>query len=107
MRLLRQVADRAALREEGLAEELGVLAGHDPQQRALAGAVQAEHADLGAGQEREPDVLEDDVVGGMDLPQPFHDVDVLRHAVAIVSRSEVEPRRGDRRRAAGSRSRLH
>ena len=31
-------------------------AGHDPQQRRLAGAVRPEHADLRAGQERERDV---------------------------------------------------
>ena len=34
---------------ERFADEALVLAGHDPQQRGLAGAVEAEHADLGAG----------------------------------------------------------
>ena len=49
------------------------------EQRALAGAVQAEHADLRAGEERQPDVLEDDVVGLVNLAQPLHGVDELRH----------------------------
>ena len=56
-----------------------VLARHDAQQRALARAVQAEHADLRAGQKRQPDVLEDDVVGRVNLPEPLHGVDELRH----------------------------
>ena len=34
------------------------MPGHDPQQRALARAVAAQHADLGAGIERQPDILE-------------------------------------------------
>ena len=59
--------------------KLLVLARHDPQQRALARAVQAEHADLGAGQKRQPDVLENDVVGLVNLAQPLHGVDELRH----------------------------
>ena len=76
-RLLRQEADLDALGRERLADEVRVLARHDAQQRRLARAVQAEHADLGAGEEREPDVLEDLVVGRVDLPEPFHGVDEL------------------------------
>ena len=63
-----------------VAEILGVLPRHDLQQRALSGAVEAQHTDLRAREEREPDVLEDDVVRGIDLPQPLHDLDELRHA---------------------------
>ena len=48
LRLLRQVADLEARRRPRLAEELLVDARHDAEQRALAGAVVAEHADLGA-----------------------------------------------------------
>ena len=59
--------------------KLVILARHDPEQRALAGAVQPEHADLRAGEEREPDVLENDVVGLVDLAQPLHGVDELGH----------------------------
>ena len=76
-RLLLQEADGDAVGRKRLADELGVLARHDLEQRALAGAVEAEHADLRAGQKREPDVLEDDAVGRMDLPEAFHRVDVL------------------------------
>ena len=76
-RLLRQVADPGPLGRPGLADELLDLAGHDLQQRALAGAVQPQHADLGAGKEGEPDILQDLAVGRIDLPQVFHHVDVL------------------------------
>ena len=47
-RLLRQVADADAGLRPGLAFDILVDAGHDPQQRGLARAVEAEHADLGA-----------------------------------------------------------
>ena len=77
LRLLVQEADRDAVGGKRLADERRVLAGHDLEQRALAGAVQAEHADLGAWQEREPDVLEYLGVGRMNLPEPLHRVDVL------------------------------
>jgi hypothetical protein len=50
---LRQKADADAGLRSGLALEFLVDAGHDPQQRGLARAVQAEHADLGAGEEAE------------------------------------------------------
>ncbi len=56
LRLLRQEADLGALGRPGLAGEILVEAGHDAQERRLAGAVDAEHADLGAGQERQRDV---------------------------------------------------
>ena len=59
--------------------KLRVLAGHDAQQRALAGAVHAEHADLRAEIEREPDVFEHPGVGRMHLPEALHGVDELRH----------------------------
>ena len=47
--------DGEAGREPGLAGVAVVLARHDPQQRRLAGAVGAEHADLGARVEGEVD----------------------------------------------------
>ena len=77
--LLRQKPDRDALAGKRLAEEAGVLAGHDSQQRALAGAVGAQHADLRAEVEREPDVLEHSGIGLMDLSETLHGVDELRH----------------------------
>jgi hypothetical protein len=66
-----QVADLDAGLRPGLAEDVGVDAGHDLQQRRLARAVQAEHADLGAGEERQGDVLEDGFFGGTTLPTRF------------------------------------
>ena len=48
LRLLLEQPDGGAGRELRLAAVLLVLPGHDPQQRRLAGAVEAEHADLGA-----------------------------------------------------------
>ena len=47
LRLLLEIADARALGDPGLAVIFLVDAGHDPQQRRLAGAVDAEHADLG------------------------------------------------------------
>ncbi len=79
LRLLRQVADIDARHGAGFAVELGVDAGHDAQQGGLTGAVQAEHADLGAGEERQGNVLEDLTLRRNDLAQPVHGVDVLSH----------------------------
>ena len=57
-----------------------VEARHDLEQRGLAGAVGADDANLRAVVERQVDVLEDDGVGRIDLPEPLHRVDELRHA---------------------------
>jgi hypothetical protein len=57
LRLLRQIADLDARGCPRLAHEVGDLPGQDLQERRLAGAVQADDADLGAGQERQRDVL--------------------------------------------------
>ena len=54
------------------------MPGHDLQQRRLARAVVAEHADLRAGEERQRDVVEDRLVGPVGLRQPLHLEDVLR-----------------------------
>src|SRR3990172_961273 len=48
LRLLLQKPDRIAGRKNCLARELPVLACHDPEKRALARAVQTDHADLRA-----------------------------------------------------------
>ncbi len=76
-RLLLQVADLDPLGRPRLAAEVGDGAGHDLEQRALAGAVQAQHADLRARQERQPDALQDLAVGRVHLPQVLHHIDVL------------------------------
>ena len=75
--LLLEQADRGARGQHRVAAELGVEPRHDAQDRGLARAVVAEHADLGAGQERERDVLEDRPVGREDLRQAVHLEDVL------------------------------
>ena len=49
LRFLFEVADPRTLGDPGLAVIFLVEAGHDPQQRRLAGAIDAEHADLGVG----------------------------------------------------------
>ena len=76
VRLLRQQADGRAGRELRLAAVVLVDAGHDPEQRGLAGAVEPEHADLGAGEEAEVDVLEDGLVRRVRPAQLVHRVDV-------------------------------
>ena len=77
LRLLLQVADARALGDPALADELGVDAGHDAQQRRLAGAVDAEHADLGVRVERQVDVLQDLAVARIGLGQTLHVIDEL------------------------------
>ena len=77
LRFLRQEADLGALGRPGLAVDVALQPGHDPKQRRLAGTVEAQHADLGARKERQPDVLQDLPAARKDLPQALHDVDVL------------------------------
>ena len=65
------------------ADEVGLDPGHDPQERALARAVAADHADLGSGIERQPDVLED-LFLAVGLGEVFDGEDVLsRHKVSL------------------------
>jgi hypothetical protein len=71
LRLLRQVADLDAGHGHGFALDLLVDAGHDPQQRGLARAVQAEHADLGAGKKDSEMSLRIWRLGGTILPTRF------------------------------------
>ncbi len=77
--LLGQEADLDAGLRPGLALDLGVEAGHDAQQGGFARAVDAEHADLGAGEEGQGDVAQDHALGRHDLADPIHCVDILRH----------------------------
>ena len=58
LRLLLEVADAGALGDPAFAAELSVDAGHDAQQRRLARAVDAEHADLGVRVEGQMDVVQ-------------------------------------------------
>ena len=59
LRFLLEQAHRVARLEMDLAVELPVDAGENPQQRTLPGAVQPEHADLRAVEERQADVADD------------------------------------------------
>jgi hypothetical protein len=79
LRFLLQEADLDARLWPCLALELLVHAGHDPQQGGLAGAVQAQHADLGSGEETQRDVAEDDALRRHDLADAVHGVDELSH----------------------------
>ena len=75
--LLLEQADGRVRRQLGHAVELGVEPGHDPQQRRLAGAVVAEHADLRPGQERQRDVRQHLAVGRVAPREPVRGEDVL------------------------------
>ena len=77
-RLLGQVTDLDAGLRAGLAFEVLVHAGHDLQHGGLAGTVQAQQADLGAGEEGQRDVLDDLPLGRHHLGHAVHGVDVLR-----------------------------
>src|SRR6185437_14913943 len=77
LRLLGEKAHADAALRARLAVDLLVDAGHDLEQRGLAGAVQAQHADLGARKEREADIAQNDAFGGNDLANPLHGKDVL------------------------------
>ena len=94
LRLLRQVADLQARHRRRLALDVVVDAGHDLEQGRLARAVQAEHADLGAGEERERDVLEDLPFGRNDLAHAVHREDVLSHANVRTEASDWMRKRG-------------
>ncbi len=82
--LLLEVADADAGGEVGLAAVLLVAAGHHLEDRGLARAVVAEHADLRSVEEREGEVLEDRLVRRMHLAEAVHLEDVLRsHAPRV------------------------
>src|SRR6185503_20268929 len=77
--LLRQEADLDAGLRARFALELRVDAGHDLEQRRLARAVQAEDADLRAGEEAQADVAKDVALRRNDLADAVHREDVLGH----------------------------
>ncbi len=77
LRLLLEIADARALGDPALADEFLVDAGHDAQQRRLARAVDAEHADLGVRIERQMDVFEHLAVARIGLGQTLHVIDEL------------------------------
>ena len=75
-RLLLQHPRGVAPAQHGLAVEVVVHASHDAQHGALAGAVEAQHTDLGPQKVAEGDVL-DDRLAVVDLGDPHHRVDDL------------------------------
>ena len=76
--LLREEPDRRLRVELGDARRRLLEPGHDPEQRRLAGAVRAEHADFRAVQERQRDVRQDLALGAVVLVGPVHRVDHVR-----------------------------
>ena len=84
-RLLQEDADARARSQAGLAVGRLVESGHDLEDRRLAGAVGADHADLRAGVEGHRDVIEDDLLV-VRLAGTGHGVDVLGHAQKAIGR---------------------
>ena len=78
--LLLQVANGQAGHGDGLALDLLVHPGHDFEQGRLARAVEAQHADLGAGEEGQRDVFQDLPLGRHGLGDAVHGVNVLGHS---------------------------
>ena len=78
-RLLRQVTDLDARLRSRFTVDLGVDAGHDSQQCRLARSIEAEHTDLGAGEKRQGDVVDDLTFRRDHLGHAIHRVNVLRH----------------------------
>ena len=81
-RLLLEHADGRAGVEDRVAVVGVVEPGHDLEQRRLAGAVGSDDADLGAVQEREGDVVEDDLVA-VGLAHVAQGEDVLSHGPSL------------------------
>ncbi len=79
LRLLRQETDLHIRHRDDFALEIRLHPGHDLQQRGFPRAVQAEHADLRAGEKVERDVLENLALGRDGLADPAQGVDVLSH----------------------------
>ena len=80
LRLLGEQAHGEAGHQARLAVGRLLHAGHHPQQGRLAGTVRAHDADLRAGQERQRDVVEDDLVA-VRLAHGSHLIDELRHVL--------------------------
>ena len=90
LRLLFEVANPRALGDPRLAVIFLVDAGHDPQQGRFAGAVDAEHADLGVGVKGKMDVIQH-LPGRVALGQTLHEIDELaRHRDPLETRGFME-----------------
>ena len=92
-RLLLQDAHRVAGGQARVAVADLLDAGHDLEQRGLAHAVRAHHADLRAGVERQGDIIEDDLVA-VRLARLVHLVDELCHdAPLCLTRRHCPPKK--------------
>ena len=59
--------------------DVGVDSGHDFQQGRFAGAVQAQHADLGAREETKRNILQNLTFRRDDFAHAVHGIDVMGH----------------------------
>ena len=78
LRFLGEIAHAHAVGGPGVAGEFLVHPRHDLHQGGLARAVDADDADLGAGIEAQPDVLEHLLAAGIGLGQTLHHINELR-----------------------------
>lgn len=76
---LGQVADLDPRHGDGFAFDFLVHTRHDLEQGGFARAVQAQHADLGAGEEAQGDVFQDLPLGRHGLGDAVHRINVLGH----------------------------
>ena len=89
--LLREHAHGGPGRQLRVARGLLVEPRHHAQERGLAGAVRAEDADLGAGQEGQRHVVQHHLVGRMHLPEAVHGEDVLLGHVSQRNEAPAAP----------------
>ena len=78
-RFLFEIADLGPWIGARLTLKIGIRAGHDAQHGRFAGTIHAQQADLGAGEERKRDVLDDLALGRNDLADAVHRVNVLHY----------------------------
>ncbi len=89
LRFLWQVTDINTRLRPRLPQDVRINPRHNAQQGRFTRAVQAQHADLGAGKERQGDILQDGFLGRHDFANPVHGVDVLGHGVQLGCYSEA------------------
>ena len=93
LRFLGEIADRESGCETRFTRESVVEAGHDAQQARFSGTVRADHADLGAGVERQRDVLQHRAVGRIVAGQFVTGVnELVGHERSTFSRCSVSCR---------------
>ena len=91
LRSLRQIADLYPRLRPRLPKNIRTQPRHNPQQRRFARAVQTQHANLGAGKERQRNIFQDGFLGWHNLANPIHGVNVLGHFFA---REDLTTKRG-------------